>query len=116
MATADIVITVHDLERSLAEGAWILDGDQHAINQPAGRQRSASKIGGCATTRQHGSDKERASGAQPKTAFLQNPLPRRNRMNAVKMLKASEKRYFHAGSSYAFDSRSITKQPGFSGL
>src|SRR5581483_8404772 len=73
IAVADVVIAVHDFERALGEGAGILDGDEDAIDEPAGGQRTACKVGGFATTRQHGRDDQRASGAQPKTALLQIP-------------------------------------------
>ena len=57
--------------------AGILDRDQDAIGQPAGRQRPARKIGSCATTCQRGCNHQGRGGAHPKTSLLQNPLPRR---------------------------------------
>ena len=43
-AMADIVKRVDDLERTLGQSAGILDGNQDAVEDPAGGQSPAAKI------------------------------------------------------------------------
>ena len=43
-AVADVVIGIDDLERALGQGAGVLDGNQYAVQDPAGGKCPAAKV------------------------------------------------------------------------
>src|SRR5208282_1184396 len=98
----------------------VLDRDQNAIHQPAGRQIPARKILGSAASGQRDCNHQCRCAAHPKTSLLQNALPqRKSAENAADLPAAltdrkpltvqpteSESLREGTGSSTADDSRS----------
>jgi hypothetical protein len=71
---ADIVVGVDNLERTLGQGAGVLDGNQYAVEDSAGGQSPAAKIIALPASGQNKGYKaswHRKGTQGPETSFLQ---------------------------------------------